>query len=117
MTERIGVYPIGHTTSTAQVETSPNFRNDEDGEALYVAVDITAGTPAMLVTINAYDETSRKSVALLTSAALSAGTTLLRVGPQLTAATNIAKEYLPYEFNITVSGGAAGTYSIGAWVV
>lgn len=117
MTERIGIVPSGTTTSTAQVFNSPVYRNDEGGEALYLAVNVTAGTPAMLVSINAYDSTSRNGIALLTSSAISAGMNLLKLGPQLTAGANVAKEYLPYEFNVTVSGGAAGTYSIGAWIV
>lgn len=118
MSKQVGLFP-SKTTAAAQVDTSKKIVNggDDSAEALYVVVDITAGTPGLSVIINGWDETSQKSFALLTSAALNSGTTVLKVGPQLTAGTNVAKEYVPHAWYVTASGNAAGTFSIGASLI
>jgi len=85
-------------------------------EALHVIVDITAGSPNLIVTVKGRDQTSGKSYTLLTSSNISTGTTVLRVGPQYTAGANVAKDYLPYNWyvSVTQSGNVDTTYSIGA---
>jgi hypothetical protein len=93
--------------------------NDEGSEAVYLTVDVTAGAPNLLVYVKGLDTTSGKSFTLLQSGFINGGTTLLRVGPQLTAGANIAKEYLPRHWfvDVTQSGGVSATYSIGASMI
>lgn len=118
MSKQVGLF-LGKTTAAAQVDTSKKVTDGDgdDAQALYVVVDIASGTPGLIVTINGYDETSQKGFALLTSSAINAGTTVLKVGPQLTAGANVAKDYVPHSWYITASGNAAGTYSIGASLI
>src|SRR3989304_3975050 len=82
-------------------------------EALHLVVDVTAGNPNIFVNLKAYDSASTKSYTLLTSSQINGGTTILKLGPDYTAATNIAKDYLPYDWyvSVTQSGGVAATYS------
>lgn len=87
-------------------------------KAIDVIIDITAGTtPALTVTIDGKDPASGKYYNLLTSASLaSSATTVLRVGPGLTVAANLAANYyLPRTIRIVVTAGNANsiTYSVG----
>lgn len=118
MSKQVGLF-LGKTTAAAQVDTSKTVvdGDGDDAQALYVVVDIVSGTPAMIVTVNGFDETSKKGYPILTSSAISAGTTVMKIGPQLTAGANVAKDYVPHAWYITASGGAAGTYSIGASLI
>src|ERR1035437_3847341 len=81
----------------------------EKYEAAEVVVDITAGLPNLVVTLGGKDATSGKTYTILTSSILTSGTTALRIGPELTAGTNVAKDYVPYELSVAVtqSGGVA----------
>lgn len=120
MAKHIGVAPSASRTANF---TSPIFvSSDSDGtDALLVFVDITSGAANLVVGIKGRDLTSGKDYTILESAALNAaGTTVLRVGPDLTAATGlVAKDYVPdaWLVSVTHSGGIPATYSIGAsWV-
>jgi len=88
----------------------------EKYKAAHVVVDITAGNPNLVVSLMAKDPTSSKNYSLLQSSTINSGTTVLKVGPDYTAGTNVAKDYVPYMFYASVvqSGGVAATYSVGA---
>lgn len=89
--------------------------------AIDVVVDVTAnvGSPQESVTpkIEAKDPVSGKWYTLLTGTALTAvATTVLRVGPDLTASANsVAKNYVPDLVRITMTQAGSGTitYSVG----
>ena len=106
---------LGSESRTADVD-SRIITIWEKYEAAHVVVDITSGTPNLVVTLKGKDPTSNKDYTILTSSTLSSGTTVLKVGPDYTAGTNVAKDYVPYMFYASVaqSGGVAATYSIGA---
>lgn len=106
---------LGSESRTADVD-SRLITIWEKYEAAHVVVDITAGSPNLIVTLKGKDPTSKKDYTLLTSTYINSGTTVLKVGPAYTAGTNVAKDYVPYMFYATVtqSGGVAATYSIGA---
>ncbi len=91
----------------------------EKYQAAHFVVDITSGSPNLVVVVNGYDAESGKKYALLTSSTINSGTTVLKVGPDYTAGTNVAKDYLPYmlSVDVTQSGGVAATYSIGASLI
>lgn len=92
----------------------------EDNGAKYahLVIDITAYTAGSLtVTVQGYDPASQKKYTILASAALAAvATTVLRIGPALTAAANlVANDALPMEFNVLFDHADATsiTYSAG----
>lgn len=86
---------------------------------LNVVADITAigASATVTITIEGKDPASGKYYTILVSTALAANaTTRMKVGPNVTAASNtIAQDYLPKVIRIThVVATATSTYSIGA---
>jgi len=87
---------------------------------LHLIIDVTAvtDTPSIVATILGVDRASGKTYTILASAAITAtGTTVLRVGQSLTAATNlVANDILPPIFRIRVTHADADsiTYTVGA---
>lgn len=85
-------------------------------------IDCTAvtATPSVVFTISGVDRLSGKVYTILASAAITGtGTTVLKVGPGLTAAANlVANDILPSVIRITATHGDADsiTYSMGAHV-
>lgn len=85
-------------------------------------IDCTAvtSTPSVVFTISGVDRLSGKVYTVLASAAITGtGTTVLRVGPGLTAAGNlVANDVLPSVIRVTATHGDADsiTYSMGAQV-
>jgi hypothetical protein len=107
--------------ASAARTTLQNVPIDNNGGAKYMdlVIDITAYTAGSLtVTVQGVDPASGKKYTILASAALAAvATTVLRIGPALTAAANVAANYsLPAQLNVSVAVGDATsiTYSIGA---
>jgi hypothetical protein len=86
----------------------------------HVVIDATAvtATPSVVFTVSGVDRVSGKVYTLLASAAVTAtGTTVLRIGPGLTAAANlVANDVLPPVIRFTATHGDADsiTYSVGA---
>lgn len=96
-------------------------QNGRGARYLHVVIDVTVvpgSAPSLVVTIQAKDPASGKYYTILASAALvGVGTTILRVGPALTAATNlVANDIIPRIWRVIVTAGNANsaTYSIGA---
>lgn len=118
MARFVGVAP---SASRSADFISPMYVNSEDNVALALVVDITLGSPNLVVAVKGNDLTSGKSYTILQSAALNAAaTTVLRVGPGLTAAANlVANDYIPDSWfvSVTQSGGVPATYSIGASLI
>lgn len=89
-------------------------------KALFIVIDITAvtATPAVTVTVSGYDPVSGKTWTLLASAALATqATTVLQIGPGVTAATNLAaNSYIPDMIQVAPTHGDSdsATYSITA---
>jgi hypothetical protein len=102
---------------TADV-TSRDISISEKYQAAHVIVDVTAGSGLNIIfTVQGKDPVSGKAYTLLASPIITGtGTTVLRIGPHLTAATSIAKDYIPSVVNVAVtqSGGVSATYSVGA---
>ncbi len=98
---------------------SPVQSNWEKNYALHVVVNISSGSPNLVVAIKGRDELSDVDYTLLTSSIINSGTTVLKLGPDYTAAANVAKDYLPANWlvSVTQSGAVSATYSIGASVI
>jgi len=109
----IPVSLLGSAARTSSVTTRVQSVR-EKYEALHLVVDVTAGTAFNLdVSINGYDPVSTASYTLLAGTINGTGTTVLKVGPQYTAATNVAKDYMPADWRVvfTISGGVGATFS------
>jgi hypothetical protein len=90
------------------------------GKYLQLTIDITAitATGTVTVTILGFDPISGKFYTILASTALGAvATTVLRVGPALTAAANlVANDFMPFTWacQVVVATAQPMTFSIGA---
>jgi len=109
--------------SAARAVAQAYASGDQDGEGcefLHVIIDVTAvtATPALTVKIQGKDRASGKYYDILVSAAIATvSTTVLKVGPGLTAAANlVANDFLPAIWRVTVTHGDtdSATYSVGA---
>lgn len=106
--------------SGARTATPDTYEYEVAGyRGLTLVIDATAATatPSVVVTVLGVDRASAKTWTLLASAAITGtGTTVLRIAPGLTAATNlVASDVLPPVIRIqSVHGDADSlTYSIG----
>lgn len=103
---------------TASPDTQEFEALGVDYNGLHLVIDVTAInlTPSITVTVAGVDRLSGKVYTVLASAAITAaGTTVLKVGPGLTAAANlVANDSLPPIFRVTVAHGDADsiTYSV-----
>lgn len=95
---------------------SEKFSNWEGHNALHVVVNITSGSN-LVVAVKGFDEVSDTSYTLLTSSALGTGATVLKVGPDYTAATNVGKDYIPANWYVTTTLSGATTFSVGASLI
>jgi len=81
-------------------------------------VTAVTATPALTVKIQGKDRASGKYYDILTSAVIATvSTTVLKVGPGLTAAGNlVANDFLPAIWRVTVTHGDTdqAVYSVGA---
>lgn len=115
-TQSVSVLPSAARTATPDTEEL-ELRG---ARGLHLVIDVTAVTltPSVTVTISGVDRLSGKVYTLLASAAITAvGTTVLKVGPGLTAAANlVANDVLPPIVRITCTHGDADsiTYSVAA---
>jgi hypothetical protein len=108
--------------SAARTATPDTVELELPGGVQYaqVVIDCTAAaaTPSVVFTVSGVDRVSGKVYTLLASAAVTAtGTTVLRIGPGLTAAANlVANDVLPPVIRFTATHGDADsiTYSVGA---
>lgn len=106
------------TTTTASSDLT-NY----NGKQAHIVIDVTAiaATPSVVCTVQGKDAQSSQYYTILTSAAITGvSTTVLRVGPGLTAAANtVANDFLPRTFRVNCVHGDADsiTYSIGASLV
>lgn len=109
--------------SAARAVAQAYASGDQDGtdvEFLHVIVDVTAvtDTPALTVRIQGKDPASGKYYDILVSAVIATvTTTVLRVGPGLTAVANlVANDIVPSIWRVTVTHGDTdeAVYSVGA---
>jgi hypothetical protein len=115
------VLPSAARTATPTVDEFRVRGGDSDGLLVVVNVTAVADTPSVVFTIRGVDMVSGSTWVVLTSAAIvGTGTTVLRVHPSLTAATNVtAKDVVPAFWTITAVHGDADsiTYSVAAQLV
>ncbi len=85
--------------SAARTASSTKEVYVEKAHGLFIVIDVTLDPElaSIVFNIDGFDQTSGKAWTLLDSVALAAvGTTILRIGPELSASANtIAKEAIP----------------------
>lgn len=96
--------------------SSNKFSNWENHNAAHLVVNITGGGN-LVVDVKGFDEVSDTAYTLLTSSTLPSGSTVLKVGPDYTAGTNIAKDYIPATWYVTTTLSGATIFSIGASLI
>ena len=118
MAQYVGILPS--LARTADV-TGKDITVAEKYQAAHIVVDVTAGSGFNLIfTVKGKDLASSKDYTILASPIINGvSTTVMRIGPELTAGTNIAKDYVPYTFHVDVtqSGNVSATYSIGGSLI
>jgi hypothetical protein len=128
-TYHVGLIPTGTPPFQSTLANTWNLKsgapNAQDilyapGKYLQMTIDITAitATGTVTVTIFGYDPISGKFYTILASTALGAvATTVLRVGPALTAAANlVANDFMPFQWacQVVVATAQPMTFSLGA---
>jgi hypothetical protein len=92
-----------------------------NGVHLVIDATVVTATQTLTVTVSGVDRVSGKIYTILTSAAVTAaGTVVLKIAPNLTAAANLAvNDYLPpvFRISVAVANGLTATYSIGGMLV
>jgi len=106
--------------SAARTATPTPVAIGSDGRAMahvVVVATAAAATPSVVPAIEAYDPVSATWYPLLTGAAITGtGTTVLKLGPGLTAVPNVcAADFLPGQFRVSMTHADADsiTYSVG----
>lgn len=114
--ESITLLPSSARTAT----TNSNDINNRTSCGVHVIIDVTAAsaTPSVVFKIQGKDPLSGKYYDLLTSAAITGtGTTVLKVFPSATAATNLAvNDFLPKVWRVLATHADTDsiTYSVSA---
>lgn len=111
--------------SQARVATpdTMEFVLPQGARFLHLVIDVTAATstPSTVFTVSAVDRLSGKTYALIVSAAIvGVGTTVLRLGPGLTAAANlVVSDIVTPVIRISAAHGNANsqTYTVAGMVV
>lgn len=110
--------PLPSAARTATPDSQEYELVGVDYRALHLIVDVTAVnlTPSITVTIAGVDPASGQTYTILAATAIATvSTTVLRIGPGLTAVANsTANDYLPPVFRVTVAHADADsiTYSV-----
>ena len=119
--EPITVFASAARTATPTAASFRVARGGADGLVLVIDATAVTSTPSVVFTIVGVDEVSDKTWTVLASAAVATvSTTVLRVHPSLTAATNlVAKDVVPTYWRVTAVHGDADsiTYSVAAYLV
>lgn len=111
---------LASAARTATPDTQEFELVGHSASGLHVVIDVTAVTltPSVTVNVSGVDRVSGKTYTLIESAAITAiGTTVLKVGPGLTAAANtVANDIVPSVIRVTATHADADsiTYSVGA---
>lgn len=121
MADNISVPLLASAARTATVATSDQSNTRHRGAVVIIDATAATSTPSVVATIQGKDELSGKYYTILASAAITGtGTTVLRVYPGLTAASNtVANDVLPSTWRVNLVHGDTDsiTYSVAAQLI
>jgi len=118
MAEKV-IFPSAARTATP----TPVVVNTNRVKGVQVVIDVTAiaATPSVVFTLEVVDSLSGKFVPILTSAAIvGTGTTILTIGPGVTAVANVSSgQVIPENLRVNAVHGDADsiTYSVSMHVI
>jgi len=100
---------------------SPDFKNHAGvGAVVTINVTATTSTPSVVFTLQGKDPTSSQYYNILSSSAIVvSGITHMKVHPDFTAGTNVAKDIMPSVWRVYAdhADGDSITYSVGASLI
>lgn len=111
----VGLMPNQVRTSSEDSKVVKSYSNNY--EAAHIVVDHHNVGGGLTVTVYGKDDSSGYEYSLLSTNIVASGHTVMKIGPQYTAATNVAKEYIPYQFFVRVTASGTNAYGIGASVI
>lgn len=111
MATYVQVLPGAVRTSNA---TSKTIRVWEKYQAAHIVVNHPNIGGGITVGVYGQDVESDRSYLLLSSNIVASGHTVMKIGPDYTAAANVAKDYIPYNVYVAVTASGTNYYSVGA---
>lgn len=94
--------------------TSPVLENYELHQAAHFVVDHHNVGGGITVRVFGRDTITNFDYLLLSSNILASGHTVMKIGPDYTAAANVAKDYIPAHVVVNVTASGTNAYAIGA---
>lgn len=86
--------------------------------AAHIVIDHPNVGGGLTVSLLGYDQGAQYSYSLgLSGAIVSSGHTLWKIGPDYTAGAGIAKEYIPYQFYVSVTASGTNAFGVYASVI
>ena len=121
MADNRSVTLLASAARTASVATDDQSNSQHRGVVVIINATAATSTPSVVATIQGKDELSGQYYTILASAAITGtGTTVLRVYPGLTAATNtVANDVLPstWRVNLVHADTDSITYTVAAQLI
>lgn len=110
----VSLLPMAVRTTSA---TSSVVTSWEKHEAAHIVVDHPNVGGGLTVSVFGKDPASDFGYLLLASNIVASGHTILKIGPEYTAGANVAKDYIPYQFYVTVTASGTNAFGVGASVI
>ncbi len=110
----VKLFAFDTRTSSATSDTVTLW---EDREAAHFVVDHPNVGGGITVGVYGKDPLSGFGYSLLSSNIVASGHTVMKIGPDYTAGANVGKDYMPYQFYVTVTASGTNAYSIGASII
>lgn len=106
--------PFEVRTSNA---TSRDIRVWEKHEAAQFVVDHPNVGGGITVVVFGKDPSSGFRYPLLSSNIVTSGHTVMKIGPDYTAAANVAKDYIPYQIFVEVTASGTNAYGVAGSII
>lgn len=114
MAMNVNVLPFKVRTTS---ETGKDITVWDKYQAAHVVVNHPNIGGGITVVVFGKDLTSGFRYPLLSTNIVASGHTVMKIGPELTAGANIAKDYIPYQIFVDVTASGTNAYSIGASII
>lgn len=109
----VNALPFGLRTTSATKEVTIW----EKFTAAHFVVDHPNIGGGITVSVFGKDPASGFKYLLLSSNIVASGHTVMKIGPDYTAAANIAKEYIPYQISVDVAASGNNFFSVAASIM
>lgn len=110
----VALLPLEVRTSNAESKVVTVWEKFTAGHFVVDHPNVGGG---LTVSVYGKDPLSGFSYLLLASNIVASGHTVMKIGSDYTAAANVAKDYIPYNFYVSVSASGTNAYSIGASII